>query len=190
MVLGWEVSQEAERGLGFRAYLGRAAADSPGSSRGGSDLAAQESRRPVKPAGAGDRGGRGHCSSTSPGGLVHLDSSLHSPPASRVAGGPKEPEEASVTKFNVTQPGLPHFRPHGLQPARPLCPWGCSRQEYWSELPFLPPRHLPGPGIEPASPTLQADSLPSEPPGKPVTKTRVKHQLPLATDAGRLTPQD
>ena len=44
---------------------------------------------------------------------------------------------------------------------------GFSRQEYWSGLPFLPPGDLPDPGIEPGSPALQADSLPSEPPGKP-----------------------
>ena len=42
-----------------------------------------------------------------------------------------------------------------------------SRQEYWSWLPFHSPGDLPNPGIEPRSPTLQADSLPSEPPGKP-----------------------
>ena len=42
-----------------------------------------------------------------------------------------------------------------------------SRQEYWSELPFPSPWDLPDPGIEPRSPTLQADALPSEPPGKP-----------------------
>ena len=42
-----------------------------------------------------------------------------------------------------------------------------SRQEYWSGLPFPSPGDLPNPGIEPGSPTLQADSLPSEPPGKP-----------------------
>ena len=48
-----------------------------------------------------------------------------------------------------------------------LCPWGFSRQEYWSELPGPPPGNLPNPGIKPRSPTLQADSLPSEPPGKP-----------------------
>ena len=40
-----------------------------------------------------------------------------------------------------------------------------SRQEYWGGLPFPSPVHLPNPGIEPESPTLQADSLPSEPPG-------------------------
>ena len=57
--------------------------------------------------------------------------------------------------------------PHGLQPARLLCPWGFSRQEYWRGLPFPSPGDLPNPGIEPRSPTLQADSLSSEPPGKP-----------------------
>ena len=40
---------------------------------------------------------------------------------------------------------------------------GFSRQEYWSGLLFLSPGDLPDPGIEPPSPTLQADSLPSEP---------------------------
>src|SRR5574337_1098638 len=42
-----------------------------------------------------------------------------------------------------------------------------SRQEYWSGLPFPPPGDLPDPGIKPGSPALQADSLPSKPPGKP-----------------------
>ena len=42
-----------------------------------------------------------------------------------------------------------------------------SRQEYWSGLPCPSPGDLPDPGIEPVSPALQADSLPSEPPGKP-----------------------
>ena len=45
---------------------------------------------------------------------------------------------------------------------------GFPKQEYWSELPFPSPGDPPDPGIEPGSPTLQADSLPSEPPGKPV----------------------
>ena len=42
-----------------------------------------------------------------------------------------------------------------------------SRQEYWSELSCPPPEDLPSPGIEPRSPSLQADSLPSESLGKP-----------------------
>ena len=47
------------------------------------------------------------------------------------------------------------LRPHGLQPARLLCPW----QEYWSGLLFPSPGYLPNPGIEPGSPALQADSF-------------------------------
>ena len=42
-----------------------------------------------------------------------------------------------------------------------------SRQKYWSGLPSPPPGDLPDPGIDPGSPSLQADSLPSQPPGKP-----------------------
>ena len=37
---------------------------------------------------------------------------------------------------------------------------GFPRQEYWSVSPFLSPRDLPDPGIEPDSPAWQADSLP------------------------------
>ena len=39
-------------------------------------------------------------------------------------------------------------------------PMGCSRQEYWSGLPFPSPGDLSNPGIEPRLPALQADSLP------------------------------
>ena len=42
---------------------------------------------------------------------------------------------------------------------------GFSRQECWSGLPFPSPGDLPDPGIEPGSPALRADALPSEPPG-------------------------
>ena len=44
---------------------------------------------------------------------------------------------------------------------------GFPRQEYWSGLPFHSPGDLPDPRIEPGSPALQADYLPSEPPGTP-----------------------
>ena len=43
-----------------------------------------------------------------------------------------------------------------------------SRQKYWGELPFPSLGDLPDPGVEPGSPTLQQDSLLSEPPGKPI----------------------
>ena len=43
-----------------------------------------------------------------------------------------------------------------------------SRWDYWSVLPFPYPGDLPNPGIEPRSLALRADSLPSQPPGKPL----------------------
>ena len=59
------------------------------------------------------------------------------------------------------------LQPHGLYIAHqaPLS-LEFSREEYWSGLPFPIPKDLPDPGIKPRSPALQADSLPSEPPGK------------------------
>ena len=48
-----------------------------------------------------------------------------------------------------------------------------SRQEYWSGLPFPSPGDLPNSGIEPRSPVLHADSLPSVPPGKPFSLCRI-----------------
>ena len=56
------------------------------------------------------------------------------------------------------------LRPHGLQPARLLCK---NTGNTIPGLPFPSPGNLPDPGIEPRSSALQADSLPSEPPGKP-----------------------
>ena len=43
---------------------------------------------------------------------------------------------------------------------------GFSRQEHWSGLPFPSPGDLPDPGIKPGFPSLQADSILSEPQGK------------------------
>ena len=45
---------------------------------------------------------------------------------------------------------------------------GFSRQEYQSGLLFPSPGDLPHPGIEPGSPALQVNSLPTESPGKPI----------------------
>ena len=47
-----------------------------------------------------------------------------------------------------------------------------SRPEYWSGLQFPSPLDLPNPGIKPRSPKSQADTLPSEPPGKPSKSER------------------
>ena len=59
-----------------------------------------------------------------------------------------------------------------------------SRQEYRSGLPFLSPGDLPDPEIEPGSVALQADSLPSEPPGKSEEKS---YQTPWAVLPTSLT---
>ena len=53
---------------------------------------------------------------------------------------------------------------------------GFSRQEQWSGLPFPSPGDLPDPGIEPGSPALQADSLPSELSGEPTHTRGVRTQ--------------
>ena len=49
-----------------------------------------------------------------------------------------------------------------------------SRPEYQSGEPFPSPGDLPDPGIELGSPLLQADSLPYEPPGKPISEQNPK----------------
>ena len=76
-----------------------------------------------------------------------------------------------------------------------LCdPMGCSppcssvlgilQQEYWSGLPFPSPGDLLDPGVEPRSPALQADCLPSEPPGKPPNPYMLLIEIPIE-DCGR-----
>ena len=63
---------------------------------------------------------------------------------------------------------------------------GFSRQECWSGLPFPSPGDLPDPGIEPGSPALQADTSPSEPPGKPKTRKEAPFLvLPIVLDVNR-----
>ena len=48
-----------------------------------------------------------------------------------------------------------------------------SRQEYWIGWPFPFPENLSNPGFEHGSSTLQADSLPSEAPGKPIKQFKL-----------------
>ena len=66
-----------------------------------------------------------------------------------------------------------------------------SRQECWSGYPFPSPGNLPDPGIKLSSPTMQVDSLPSEPLGKPrnlpLDPSSKLHSLGLLLDLGLLT---
>ena len=72
-----------------------------------------------------------------------------------------EVAQSYLTLWDLMDYSLPHSSIHG-----------CSRQEYWSGLPYPSPGDLPNPGIEPGSPTLQVDALPSKPPGKPYLSER------------------
>ena len=53
-----------------------------------------------------------------------------------------------------------------------------SRPEYWSGWLFPSPGDLPNPGIKSMSPTLQVDSLPSEPQGCPVRVPSIRNKMP------------
>ena len=71
---------------------------------------------------------------------------------------------------------------------------GFSRKEYWSGQPVPSPGALPDPVIKHESPTLQADSSPSEPPGKPVDSTAsqfIQERLPFLSKvtSGALLPR-
>ena len=57
---------------------------------------------------------------------------------------------------------------HGLQPARFLCPWDSPGKNTGVGTHFILQGIFPEPGIKPGCSALQADSLPSEPPGKPL----------------------
>ena len=63
-----------------------------------------------------------------------------------------------------------------------------SRPEYWSEQPFPSPGDLPNTGIKPKSPTLQVDSLPAEPQGKPLLGLIMKIKLGHAQKPLSLVP--
>ena len=67
--------------------------------------------------------------------------------------------QSCLTLCDPMDRGQPGSSVHGGSP-RKILKW----------LTFPPPWDLPDPGIKPGSPTLQADSLPSEPPGKPVER--------------------
>jgi len=67
---------------------------------------------------------------------------------------------------------------------------GFSRQEYWSSSPFPSPGDLSYPGIEPRSPALQADALPSEPPGKFKNDFRLFPEIQSTLETQRVTPTE
>ena len=83
-------------------------------------------------------------------------------PQTDAHGCASEPTDAVLSR-SVVSGSLRH---HGQYPASLLCPRGFSRQESWSRLLCPPPGDLHNPGVKPRPPTLLANSLLSEPPGK------------------------
>ena len=67
---------------------------------------------------------------------------------------------------------------------------GFSSKEYWSGLPFVSPGHLPNPGMKLRSPEMQADALPSEPPGKPNGIYKSVSQFRHSVVSDSLKPMD
>ena len=91
---------------------------------------------------------------------------------------PAGKEHAQWGRFSGFLLAKPCMRPQSLQSCLTLGdpmdsrPPGSSvhgilQQEYWSGLPFLSPGDPLNPGIQPKSPALEVDSLPTEPSGKP-----------------------
>ena len=64
---------------------------------------------------------------------------------------------------------------HGLEPTRFLCPWDSpGKNMEWVAIPYS--RGSSWPGIKPGSAALQAGSLPTEPPEKPmISHTQMPH---------------
>ena len=92
--------------------------------------------------------------------------------------------------FPVSSPPLHALK--SLQPVdcshEPPLSLGFPRQEYWSGLPSASPGDLPDPGMEPGSPALQADSLPSQPPGRPLCPKWPPQSVAAPRDQGRGSP--
>ena len=78
-----------------------------------------------------------------------------------------------LTQDRLKEEGLTLATPWTVACQAPLSV-GFSRQEYWSGLPFPFLGDLPDPGIEPQSPALQAETLPTELQGKSQTKRKKK----------------
>ena len=70
-----------------------------------------------------------------------------------------------VHVLSVAQSYLTLLQHRGLKPARLLCPWGFSRQEYWSGFPFPSPGDLPHTGMGPTSLALRGGFFTTVPPG-------------------------
>ena len=99
-----------------------------------------------------------------PGGSEDKESTHSARDPGSIPGSRRSPIEGKWSDFTQLCPTL--WDPVDCSPPGSSI-HGIPQKEYWSGLPFPSPGHFPDPGIEPRSPTLQADALTSEPPGKP-----------------------
>ena len=88
-------------------------------------------------------------------------------PLPSLDGGWQLVDSKSREETEVAQPFLTLFMTLWVIAHQVPLSMGFPKQEYWNGLPLPSPGDLPNPGIELGSPALQADSLQSEPPGKP-----------------------
>ena len=97
--------------------------------------------------------------------LLRLSTEAHSPRLGSLCPGGSNLARQMKVKLSVTQSCRTLCYPWTVVHQAPLS-MEFSRQDYWSGLPFPSPGDLLNPEIESRSPALQADSLPSEPPGE------------------------
>ena len=86
----------------------------------------------------------------------------------------------SESESEITQSCPTLFDPMDYSLHQTSLSMGFSRQEYQSGSPFPSSGNLSDPGIKPGSPTLQADALPSEPPGKLSSQSVIKPRYPVS----------
>ena len=84
----------------------------------------------------------------------------------------KSKSEVSQLCLFVTPRTIAYYTPPSM---------GFPRQEYWSGLPFPSSEDLPNPGIKLMSPSLQADTLLSEPPGKVLLEYQLELEYPFSS---------
>ena len=106
---------------------------------------------------------------------------VNNPPAVQEIQPPSLDQEDPIEEGMVTNSCTLSWRTPWTVAYQASPSMGFSRQEYWSGLPFPSPGDPPDPGIEPGSPILEADTLTSEPPGKPTNyRPVIKLQLPYS----------
>ena len=121
---------------------------------------------------------RSHCPVRAPCSVALSGCSSRFPTTSVCISVPRSLSPSA--QFSSVIQWCPTLQPHGLQPTRLLSPWGSSRQESWSGLPFRTPGYLPDSRTEPMSlmsPALAVIFFPTTPTweAQPWDRNQVSH---------------